>query len=152
MVYERPLCSVPTTTEREFCYFPEWIGDGLCDDSTNIAACNYDGGDCCLDPIDAQHCGQCICKNPQNITYDIMTTTYTTQVHCLEPHLINNGVCDLEVGMDHCFTDGKDCSKSEICLFSSRRALKVTFFSLFSHLYIFASFGSVIDFLIFFIF
>jgi len=26
---------------------PSYVGDGFCDDSSNIAACGYDGGDCC---------------------------------------------------------------------------------------------------------
>ena len=27
----------------------DWIGDLICDDDLNIEACNYDGGDCCID-------------------------------------------------------------------------------------------------------
>ena len=26
------------------------IGDGFCNDETNNADCNYDGGDCCVKP------------------------------------------------------------------------------------------------------
>ena len=26
---------------------PSLVKDGFCNDETNIAACNYDGGDCC---------------------------------------------------------------------------------------------------------
>ena len=28
------------------CAYPDWIGDGECDDETNNALCNFDGGDC----------------------------------------------------------------------------------------------------------
>ena len=36
------------------------IYDGLCHDSTNTEACDYDGGDCCLDEI-VKACSSCIC-------------------------------------------------------------------------------------------
>ena len=38
-----------------------WIGDGMCDDENNISDCQYDGGDCCLDPINTQYCSVCEC-------------------------------------------------------------------------------------------
>ena len=31
------------------------IGDGRCDAQLNVAACNYDGGDCCMASCDADH-------------------------------------------------------------------------------------------------
>ena len=34
----------------------EFIGDGFCDDLTNVPICNLDGGDCCLDPKNDQYC------------------------------------------------------------------------------------------------
>ena len=34
-----------------------WIGDGFCDDDTNNAACEYDGGDCCGDSVNVQVAG-----------------------------------------------------------------------------------------------
>ena len=39
----------------------DWVGDGYCDDVTNIIECNYDGGDCCLDPVNTQYCSECQC-------------------------------------------------------------------------------------------
>ena len=40
---------------------PNYIGDGYCDDENNKEECNFDGGDCCLDEIDANYCTECIC-------------------------------------------------------------------------------------------
>ena len=40
---------------------PSWIGDGYCDDETNNAGCNFDGGDCCGENINTQYCNECIC-------------------------------------------------------------------------------------------
>ncbi len=38
------------------------IRDGVCDEATNLEACNFDGGDCCLDNKDITLCKQCSCK------------------------------------------------------------------------------------------
>ena len=50
----------PTTNE---CEKPEWIGDTYCDDETNNAACNWDGGDCCNNnnPDWKEYCTICEC-------------------------------------------------------------------------------------------
>merc|ERR550534_1384552 len=37
-----------------------FIGDGVCNDETNIAECDYDGGDCCGCVI-TEHCEECAC-------------------------------------------------------------------------------------------
>ena len=37
-----------------------WIGDGYCNDETNIFECDYDGGDCCVN-TNADHCSDCYC-------------------------------------------------------------------------------------------
>ena len=41
--------------------FVFWVGDGYCDDETNIVDCGYDGGDCCLDSIMTDYCTECQC-------------------------------------------------------------------------------------------
>jgi hypothetical protein len=41
--------------------YTEWIGDGSCDDATNNEACQFDGGDCCLDDIVLTYCTICLC-------------------------------------------------------------------------------------------
>ena len=38
------------------------IGDGMCNDETNNADCNYDGGDCCLSDIKTNKCLECACS------------------------------------------------------------------------------------------
>ncbi len=46
----------------ESCKFPfEWIGDMVCDDSTNSEECLNDGGDCCLSNQDMNNCALCTC-------------------------------------------------------------------------------------------
>ena len=52
-----------------------WIGDGLCDDKTNIEECQYDGNDCCLEEISGRFCELCFCH--QDGTYHQLTTTTT---------------------------------------------------------------------------
>ena len=38
-----------------------WVGNGKCDDETNIPECDYDGGDCCMDPYVQGFCTICVC-------------------------------------------------------------------------------------------
>ena len=37
------------------------MADGYCDDVTNNAECNYDGGDCCGDNVNTEWCSECQC-------------------------------------------------------------------------------------------
>ena len=37
------------------------VGDGICNDETNHLGCNYDGGDCCLMNINTDSCSDCNC-------------------------------------------------------------------------------------------
>ena len=52
-----------TTTEYIQCPDLSYVGDGLCDDLTNIVQCSYDGGDCCLDDKKTFYCKDCKCQN-----------------------------------------------------------------------------------------
>ena len=47
----------------EECEVPEFQGDGYCDDENNMAACNWDGGDCCNNKIPDYdiYCSLCQC-------------------------------------------------------------------------------------------
>ena len=57
-----PTTQGPTTQPpTNDCAIPIWYQDGWCDDENNIAACNWDGGDCC-----GPQCqnGECICRDP----------------------------------------------------------------------------------------
>ena len=40
-----------------------FVGDGVCNDETNIAECDYDGGDCCPNP---NMVGDAICHDETN--------------------------------------------------------------------------------------
>ena len=53
---------------------PSWIGDGYCNDETNIEGCDYDGGDCCGSNVVKRSCELCICHNDTGISND--TGTY----------------------------------------------------------------------------
>ena len=55
-----------------------WVGDGICDDLTNTMQCNYDGGDCCLDPVNTQYCSECQCLDGVGSTVDPTRTEPTT--------------------------------------------------------------------------
>ena len=61
-------CSNSCTPNVSECPAPSFISDGYCDGMTNIAACNWDGGDCCESAcIDAAYtCGSVSfdCQNP----------------------------------------------------------------------------------------
>ena len=37
------------------------VGNGYCNDETNNADCNYDGGDCCGTCVKTNHCSECEC-------------------------------------------------------------------------------------------
>ena len=47
------------------CPIPQWRGNGICEDANNIAACNFDGGDCCLSStcINTEYCSECLCHS-----------------------------------------------------------------------------------------
>ena len=40
---------------------PEILGNGFCNDEANIAACSFDGGDCCKICINSEFCTECLC-------------------------------------------------------------------------------------------
>ena len=39
--------------------FPELVGNGICNDENNNEKCNWDGGDCCGDEVNKDHCIHC---------------------------------------------------------------------------------------------
>ena len=41
---------------------------GYCNDETNNADCNYDGGDCCLSSPNTDLCSECVCSTTGVIT------------------------------------------------------------------------------------
>ena len=46
-----------------------FVGDGFCDDESNNKACNYDGGDCCVDVVYTDFCWDCLCLENEKGTY-----------------------------------------------------------------------------------
>jgi hypothetical protein len=38
-----------------------FVGDGFCNDETNVVGCNHDGGDCCLMNVITDSCSGCNC-------------------------------------------------------------------------------------------
>ena len=70
------------------------VGNGFCNDDTNIAECDYDGGDCCGCVI-TEHCEDCACLG---ITSDEITNP-----------LVGDGICNDETNNLECNYDGGDC-------------------------------------------
>ena len=52
------------------CQNPLDVDNGLCNDEANNAECNYDGGDCCGDCVNTEHCAECICHEEGESTRD----------------------------------------------------------------------------------
>ena len=72
------------------------VGNGFCNDETNNADCNYDGGDCCGQCLLSEHCEDCACLG--NIHSDEFTNP-----------LVGDGVCNDETNIAECDYDGGDC-------------------------------------------
>ena len=80
------------------CEIPSFVSDGYCDDGTNTAECNYDGGDCCGSNVDTGWCDECLCYE---------------DLYCAAPlELIGNGHCNDETNNANCNYDGGDCCGS----------------------------------------
>ena len=47
---------------------PRQSGNLVCNDETNNADCDYDGGDCCLSSPNRDHCSECVCATTGVIT------------------------------------------------------------------------------------
>ena len=54
-------CLDPNFVESTGCEYPQWEGDGWCDDGNNNADCTFDGGDCCGDDVKKTFCTDCFC-------------------------------------------------------------------------------------------
>ena len=128
------------------------VDNGICNDETNIAACNYDGGDCCGYNITSEHCTECTCfhqetclaglthifvgdgvcndeTNNAECNYDgddccgsCVYTEFCTQCACLgnftgngyPNYLLGNGICNDETNTLECGYDGFDCCGSNV--------------------------------------
>ena len=73
------------------------VGNGFCNDGTNIAECSYDGGDCCGCNINSEHCTECTCFHQE------------TCLAGLNHAFVSDGVCNEETNIAECDYDGGDC-------------------------------------------
>jgi hypothetical protein len=72
------------------------VGNGLCNDETNNANCNYDGGDCCVVNSITDYCYQCLCH-----FLEICAAGYHP--------LVGNGFCNDNTNTAECDYDGGEC-------------------------------------------
>ena len=79
------------------------MGNGACNDDANTAECNYDGGDCCLIPVNTELCSACTCHLQQ---------TCLDGVH----PLVGDGYCHDELNNLDCTYDGGDCCGSNVAI------------------------------------
>ena len=120
-----PTTQGPTTQPpTNDCVSPNRYQDNWCDDENNIAACNWDGGDCC-----GPQClnGVCICRDPDFVGITTTTQGPTTQGpttqgpttqgsttqpptnDCVSPNWYQDNWCDDENNIAACNWDGGDC-------------------------------------------
>ena len=101
------------------------VGNGFCDDDTNIAECDYDGGDCCGYHIDSDHCTACICLHQEmcaagvthvflgdgvcNDETNFAECDYDGGDCCIDPNLVGDAICNDETNNLGCNYDGGDC-------------------------------------------
>ena len=103
------------------------MSSGYCEDDTNTAECNYDGGDCCGSNVNTYVCSDCICyphetcDGPLELISDGYCNDATNNagcnfdggdciLHCNGPlDLISNGYCNDETNNVDCNFDGGDC-------------------------------------------
>ena len=76
------------------------VQNDFCDDETNIAACYYDGGDCCGHNVNVDHCSECNCFYKETCDAGL-TNNY-----------VGDGYCDDETNIPACNYDGGDCCGS----------------------------------------
>merc|ERR1712032_305326 len=91
---------------KKSCGAPKFKGDGYCDDSNNVAGCNWDGGDCCGPKANIKYCKECACKD--------CTSKYVKKCPgkakgCILPNFKGDKNCDDENNNCRCDWDGGDC-------------------------------------------
>ena len=77
------------------------VQNGFCNDETNIAACGYDGGDCCGHNVNTNNCVECACH---------LIESCAAGVH----PLLGNGFCDEETNNTECNYDGGECCGPDV--------------------------------------
>ena len=115
-------CSECTCYHQETCAFGPHpaayhplVGNGICNDETNIPECHYDGGDCCQNP---ELAGNGICNDESNIQecyYDEGDCCLNKYVcpgcscYCQNFELVGNQFCNNETNNVECNYDGGEC-------------------------------------------
>jgi len=93
-----PVLDSTINRDHDLCTEPTWIGDQQCDDDTNNAECQWDGGDCCGPNVNEDFCEVCECLDPGN-TPDQCVTTNEVKVKgapCHFPFVYKN------IAYNHC--------------------------------------------------
>ena len=98
-----------------------WIGDGYCDDQNNVEGCQFDGGDCCIQPLVTDYCTECECHSKfVIIDYCNCKIKITSSINisfnlfsvgnpiCIDAW-IGDGICDDQNNIVDCLFDGGDC-------------------------------------------
>merc|ERR1719170_2111 len=80
------------------CEFPQWEGDGWCDDGNNNPDCTFDGGDCCGDDVKTTYCTACECLEGE----------------CEAPVWQGDNYCDDGNNNPGCEYDGGDCCGDDV--------------------------------------
>ena len=57
----KTIIIIYVTVYKKGCSNLTLVGDGYCDDETNVLECNFDDGDCCGPNITTTHCTECQC-------------------------------------------------------------------------------------------
>ena len=81
------------------CDQPTFVGDGYCNDETNILECSFDKGDCCGSCIITESCTNCSCIG------------YTREDE-ISNVLVGDGYCNDKTNTPNCNFDGGDCCGS----------------------------------------
>ena len=81
------------------CNQPNFVGDGYCNDETNILECGFDKGDCCGSCIITESCTNCSCIG------------YTREDE-ISNVLVGDGYCNDITNNQQCNFDGGDCCGS----------------------------------------
>ena len=64
-------CSICTCYENLNCAAPlDLIANGFCNDESNNAGCNFDGGDCCGFCVNTEYCLDCLCHEGSAMNLD----------------------------------------------------------------------------------
>ena len=89
-----------TSTPNSFTCEKKWMGDGICDDETNLLKCDFDYGDCCVNEIVDTNCHKCICHTDGK-KHQMTTTTIVPFICFLEQQLGNNEYLMYGRGVKH---------------------------------------------------